>query len=148
MRPAASIPGGRTLMSARRSRKAERLGRQAAELAVAAPQVIAHRLARLALAGPAPSARDREEFRRMGAEKAAAFAESWNAMATGMLEANRTPMASLVRGFWSAPGARRSAASAARQVGREAVGIVQRSLAPAHRRAVANAKRLGRIKLK
>ena len=135
-------------MSARRSRKAERLGRQAAELAVAAPQVIAHRLARLALAGPAPSARDREEFRRMGAEKAAAFAESWNAMATGMLEANRTPMASLVRGFWSAPGARRSAASAARQVGREAVGIVQRSLAPAHRRAVANAKRLGRIKLK
>ena len=135
-------------MSARRSRKAERLGRQAAELAVAAPQVIAHRLARLALAGPAPSARDREEFRRMGAEKAAAFAESWNAMATGMLEANRTLMASLVRGFWSAPGARRSAASAARQVGREAVGIVQRSLAPVHRRAVANAKRLGRIKLK
>lgn len=135
-------------MSARRSRKAERLGRQAAELAVAAPQVIAHRLARLALAGPAPSARDREEFRRMGAEKAAAFAESWNAMATGMLEANRTLMASLVRGFWSAPGARRSAASAARQVGCEAVGIVQRGLAPAHRRAVANAKRLGRIKLK
>ena len=135
-------------MSARRSRKAERLGRQAAELAVAAPQVIAHRLARLALAGPAPSARDREEFRRMGAEKAAAFAESWHAMATGMLEANRTLMASLVRGFWSAPGARRSATSAARQVGREAVGIVQRSLAPVHRRAVANAKRLGRIKLK
>jgi hypothetical protein len=57
-------------------------------------------------------------------------------------------MASLVRGFGSAPGARRSAASAARQVGREAVGIVQRGLAPAHRRAVANAKRLGRIKLK
>ena len=62
MRPAASIPGGRTLRSARRSRKAERLGRQAAELAVAAPQVIAHRLARLALAGPAPSARDRVEL--------------------------------------------------------------------------------------
>ena len=76
-------------MATRRSPKSPPLARQAAERAVAVPQVIAHRLARLARAGPAPSARDREEFRRMGAEKAAAFAESWNAMATGMLEANQ-----------------------------------------------------------
>ena len=74
-------------MATRRPRKTPPLARQAAELAVAVPQVIAHRLTRLALAGPAPSARDRQEFRRMGAEKAAAFAESWNAMAQQALEA-------------------------------------------------------------
>ena len=69
-------------MATRRTRKTPSIARQAAELAVAVPQVIAHRLTRLALAGPAPSARDRREFQRMGAEKAAAFAESWNAMAS------------------------------------------------------------------
>jgi hypothetical protein len=80
----------------------------------------------------------------MGAEKAAAFAESWNAMATGMLEANQTLMASFMRGFWSASGAQRSAASAARRVGRAVTSIVQAGLAPVHRCAVANAKRLSR----
>ena len=131
-------------MATRRPPKTPPLARQAAERAVAVPQVIAHRLTRLALAGPAPSARDRQEFRRMGAEKAAAFAESWNAMATGMLEANQTLMASFMRGFWSASGAQRSAASATRRVGRAVTGIVQKGLAPAHRCAVANAKRLSR----
>jgi hypothetical protein len=131
-------------MVTRRPPKTPPLARQAAELAVAVPQVIAHRLTRLALAGPAPSARDRQEFRRMGAEKAAAFAESWNAMATGMLEANQTLMASFMRGFWSASGAQRSAASATRRVGRAVTSIVQKGLAPVHRCAVANAKRLSR----
>ena len=133
-------------MSPRRPRKTPPVARQAAELAVAVPQVIAHRLTRLALAGPTPSARDRKEFRRMGAEKAAAFAESWNAMATGMLEANPTLMVSFMRGFWSPPSAKRSATSAARQVGRAVTGIVQKGLAPVHRCAVANAKRLSRTK--
>ena len=94
-------PAGDPLMATRRPLKTPPLARQAAELAVAVPQVIAHRLTRLARAGPAPSARDRQEFRRMGAEKAAAFAESWNAMATRMLEANQTLCALLPAGFGS-----------------------------------------------
>ena len=82
----------------------------------------------------------------MGAEKAAAFAESWNAMATQALQANPTLALSFLRAFWSPASARSSAASATRQVGRAVTGIVQKGLAPVHRCAVANAKRLGRTK--
>ena len=133
-------------MSTRRPRKAPPVARQAAELAVAIPQVIAHRLTRLARAGPAPSGRDRREFQRMGAEKAAAFAESWNAMARQTLQAHQTLALSFLRAFWSPARARSSAPSATRQVGRAVTAIVQAGLAPVHQRAVANAKRLSRAK--
>ncbi|MFT3816422.1 MAG: GNAT family N-acetyltransferase [Rubrivivax sp.] len=53
---------------------------QLAEMAVAVPQVVGHRVACMTLAGPAPSARDRREFERMVDEKAVAFAQSWQAM--------------------------------------------------------------------
>ena len=135
-------------MATRRTRKTPSVARQVAELAVAVPQVIAHRLTRLALAGPAPSARDRQEFQRMGAEKAAAFAESWNAIALQALETNQTLALSLMRAFWSPARTKASAPSAIRQVGRAAMGIVQKGLAPVHRCAVANAKRLSRTKRK
>ena len=134
-------------MSTRRTRKAPPVARQAAELAVAVPQVIAHRLTRLALAGPAPSGRDRREFQRMGAEKAAAFAESWNAMAQQALEATPALALSFLRAFWSPARAKSAAKSATRQVSRAALGMVQKGLAPVHRRAVANAKRLSRTNL-
>jgi hypothetical protein len=133
-------------MATHRTRKAPPIARQAAELAVAVPQVIAHRLSRLALAGPAPSARDRREFQRMGAEKAAAFAESWNAMARQTLEANQTLAGSFLRALGSPARAQASVQSATRQVGRAVTAIVQAGLAPVHRRAVANAKRLSRAK--
>ena len=54
----------------RHSRSSARLATQAFELSIAAPQVIAYRLARLAFAGLSPSARDRREFARMGTEGA------------------------------------------------------------------------------
>ena len=135
-------------MTARRTRKTPSVARQAAELAVAVPQVIAHRLTRLARAGPAPSARDRREFQRMGAEKAAAFAESWNAMARQTLEATPTLASAFLRAFWSPARARVAAKSATRQVGHAVTAIVRAGLAPVHRRAVANAKRLSRTKFK
>src|SRR5690349_9060378 len=50
------------------------------KLAVAAPQVIAHRLTRMALAGPTPSERDCQEFTGMGMEKQAVAAQAWMAM--------------------------------------------------------------------
>ena len=135
-------------MATHRTRKTLSIARQAAELAVATPQVIAHRLTRLTLAGPAPSARDRREFQRMGTEKAAAFAESWNAMARQTLDANQTLASSFLRAFWSPARAQASAKSAARQAGRAVTAIVRAGLAPVHRRAVANAKRLSRTKFK
>lgn len=135
-------------MTTRRTRKTPSVARQAAELAVAVPPAVAHRLTRLALAGPAPSARDRREFQRMGAEKAAAFAESWNAMAQQALEATPALALSFLRAFGSPARAKSAATAATRQVSRAALGMVQKGLAPVHRRAVANAKRLSRTKLK
>ena len=42
---------------------------QLVDLGIAAPQVVAHRLARMAAAGTTPSARDRREFTGMVLEK-------------------------------------------------------------------------------
>ena len=72
---------------------------KATQFAWAVPQVIAHRLARMAVAGPVPSRRDRTEFLRMGTEKAAAFAESWNAMATEAFRVQQTISALWWRAF-------------------------------------------------
>ena len=58
------------------------------ELGLAAPEVIAQRLLRMALAGSSPSASDREEFSRMSAEKVSAFYESWNGMFLAAYRAN------------------------------------------------------------
>jgi hypothetical protein len=49
---------------------------KATELALTAPQVIAHRVIRMGMASAVPSPRDRREFQRIGAEKAAAFIET------------------------------------------------------------------------
>ena len=67
-------------MNASSRRKVARLHAQASELLVAAPQVVAHRLGRMALSGPKPSLKDQREFHRMGAEKIAAFGEAWQAL--------------------------------------------------------------------
>jgi hypothetical protein len=131
-------------MSARHRRKAVRTTRQAIELAMAVPQVVAHRVGRATLAGPYPSPRDRHEFRRMGSEKIAAFHESWNAMLIEMFRANLRLYFSplfLVRP-WTALA---PASHVASLQGRTALAILGKGLAPYHRRAVANAKRLRRI---
>jgi hypothetical protein len=71
--------------------------KKSAELAWAAPQVVAHRVARMATAGPGFSARDRKEFQRMGAEKTAAFFESWFALFQQAMVAQQTLSASYFR---------------------------------------------------
>jgi hypothetical protein len=57
---------------------------------------------------------------------------------------------SLVRSFWvpTLLGQPSSAASVARQVQSAALGVLDKGLAPVHRKAVANAKRLARTKLR
>lgn len=102
----------------------------------------------MVVAGAIPSERDRTEFYMMGVEKLAAFTESWNAMAMLMLKANHDLALLFLRSFWS-PWDRVSPSNylAVLQVMNAAAGIVREGMAPVHRRAVANAKRLGRIKL-
>ena len=63
------------------------LAMKTAEMMLASAQVIGHRTGRMALAGPAPSARDRREFALMGQEKVEASAQSVQAMAAHLLSA-------------------------------------------------------------
>lgn len=127
-----------------RKRRARSLAAKSAELAFAAPLVIAHRVARMAVAGSSPSERDRKEFQRMGTEKSAAFSESWNAMAMQAFVANQRLAASLMRSFWTARPL--TAKAIAAQWQNAALGVIGKGMAPVHREAVANAKRLGRAK--
>jgi hypothetical protein len=125
-------------MPQRRRSRAQPLAVKAAELAIAVPQVVAHRLTRMALAGAKPSARDQREFRRMGQEKVHAFWQSWFAMGwafvsswqrawLAMLQGARVPM---------------FAALPALDV------LAGKGLAPIHRHATANARRLARTRLR
>lgn len=135
-----------TTSSKRRSRS---LATQTAELALAAPQVVAHRLTRMALAGHNPSAQDRKEFHQMSAEKVAAFQESWMAMYMQAWKVQQQMVVTAMQSFWM-PWSRTGGAStnAVAQWQKATLGILGQGMAPVHRRAVANAKRLNRSKLR
>ena len=139
-------------MTIRRARSSPTLHAQAAELAWAVPQVVAHRLARIAAAGAKPTLRDRKELTRMVAEKHAAFGESWQAMGLQALHAHQSLAATLARAALRPPSPRRKNAAnlfaLQLQMQQAALAVLGKGLAPVHRRAVANAKRLGKTKLR
>lgn len=110
------------------------LARQATELAIAVPQVMAHRLTRMALAGPVPNARDRREFHGMAQEKVHAFWQSWFAMGWAMTQAMQQAWIAMLLG--------------ARVPLVDAQAVLSRGLAPVHRKATANARRLARTSLR
>jgi len=130
-------------MASRRTRRSKSLAVQSIQLGIAVPQVIAHRVARIALAGGSPSARDRKELHRMGVEKITAFNEAWRAMAAQAFLENQKMALSVMQSFWF-PWVRPKSAS--RQLSNAALGILGKGMAPVRRRAVANAKRLGRTR--
>ena len=137
-------------MTIRRKRSTGTLSTKTAELAFAVPQVVAHRLTRMAQAGPKLSARDRKEFARMVAEKHSAFGESWKAMALQALRSNQAFAVMLARVAWTPPSLQGTPAARAlaAEAQRAAVAVLDKGLAPVHRRAVANAKRLARTRLR
>ena len=108
---------------------------QSVELGIAAPQVIAHRMTRM----------DPAEFQRMGLEKMAAAGEAWTAMAAQAFLENQKIAMSFMQSLWF-PWTRPTPKSLSRQVNQATAAIVGKGLAPVRRRAVANAKRLGRIR--
>ena len=124
----------------KRTRQPTSTAGKLAELGLAAPQVIAHRLTRMALAGPTISARDRKEFTGMVAEKQAAVAQAWAAMFAEGVRLQQQFALSLFTGATPRQHAARTKSAASRMAG---IG-----LAPFHRKAVANAKRLARTKLR
>ena len=137
-------------LTVRRARSSRALHAQAAELAWAVPQVVAHRLARIAAAGAKPTLRDRKELARMVNEKHAAFGESWRAMGLQALRSQQS-LAVLARTALQPPSRRKTAASVFAmqlQLQQAALAVLGKGLSPVHRRAVANAKRLGKTKLR
>lgn len=119
---------------------------QAAELGVAAPWVIAHRLAGIARAGAMPGRRDRAESLRMGTEKFAAGLESWTAMAMLGWSLQQTMFRAALRAM-SARGVS-PATSWAPWIALcfEAARGIEAMASPFHRRAVANSRRLSAVR--
>jgi len=136
-------------MATRRSRKSKSLIAKSMEIALSVPQVVAHRVTRMSLAGPTLSDRDRKEFQMMVSEKHAAFVQAWSDMALHAFRANQAFTASLLRFFFTPFSYRKpSAAPSAAQVHHAAIGVLGKGLAPIHRKAVSNARRLAKTKLR
>ena len=79
----------------------------------------------------------------MGTEKIAAANEAWNAMAVQAFLENQKLALSFMQSLWF-PWIRRKSASS--QLSNAYLGVLGKGMAPLRRRAVANAKRLGRTK--
>ena len=145
-------------MTRKTQRQATRLGQQMTEMMIAAPQVVAHRTTRMLMAGNTPTARDSREFKTMGDEKITAFAESWQAMASQamtsqmQLATTLTQMAFKQSSVWWSPfGASRGMSTAdmtqlGQQMQSAAMQIASKGMAPVRKRAVANAKRLKKVR--
>lgn len=139
---------------ARTSRKTStshaRVARQTLELSLAAPQVVAQRVARMAAAGAGGtlSARDRREFSRMGAEKLEAFQESWMAMGVQLWRTQLTFAQAWTNGMarlWlSGAPLGRWPAVVTLPWAQASAQMAGAALAPVHGRAVSNARRLRR----
>ena len=135
-------------MTTRDNRKTMKLANTFTELAMAVPQVVAHRVARMALSGSTQTARDRKEFELMGEEKVYAFIESWNAMALQAFRAYQQMAFSALQSFWNPIfGLKKPSQSPSSQLSHAATNILGKGMAPVHRRAVANAKRLSQTRL-
>lgn len=116
-----------------------KLAQQAFALSIAAPQVVAHRMGRMAIS--TGSVADQAEFKRMGAEKVEAFVESWTAMWGAAWRAQQAMALQMVQ---SSLRAARPVWPTQEALSRHVLDVMTDGLAPVHRRAAANAKRLGR----
>ena len=143
------------------------LGLKAMQMSAAAAQVIAIRTTRMASHGANPNAADKREMHRMGAEKVDAFSRAGTALASGALPlmagmamqswrtsfdllngmtrlaASRTIPQTMARQRQLADTLMRGGATAGQAAASNATArLAHRALAPVHRKATANAKRL------
>jgi hypothetical protein len=129
-------------MSTRRRHTSRTIARDSYDLALAAPEVVARRVAGMWLAGKNPSQRDRAELHRMSSEKIVAFHESWNAMVLELFRLNVELALSAMWDPWRVVRSRRASA----RIQQAVAAVYGAGLAPVRRRAVANAKRLRRAR--
>lgn len=136
-------------------RKSQKLAQQTADIAFAAPQVITQRLARMALAGPIPTAKDMHEFYTMGAEKVWSAQQSWMAMNLEMARANQQMMMSMMTALWmplsgksgmSGNTAKSTPWFSPLEYQRAMLDIMNKGIAPIRKKAVSNARRLNGAK--
>jgi len=119
-----------------------RVATQATELATAVPQVLAYRLAGIPVPVTAPSAHDRGEIRFMGDDMLAVSTECWNTLAMHTLRASQVLALSFMRPYWF-PWAAAGPSADSAALPSAVTGMVREGMAPMHRRAAANARRLG-----
>ena len=130
------------MTTSRHRRKTLRLAEQFGALGIAAPLVIAHRTSQITAHGTQPNARERAEMQRMVSEKMVAFTNAWVAMGTQAMSAQQSIATAWLRACmtpWGTAGAQGLAAA----MQGAALGVAAGGIAPIHRAAVANAKRLG-----
>ena len=125
-------------------RRGQRISRQFSELYTAVPQVVAHRVARMAVAGLMPGSDHWQETWLMSSEKVSAFNESWLAMWSQVLRSQQEIALASMRDFGSPSWGMQSVGQSVQAMQSAALGVVGQGLAPVHRRALANAKRLSR----
>jgi hypothetical protein len=136
------------------------------ELAIAAPQVVAARSARMLASGATPGKADLAEYSTMWTEKGTAFWESLFAMGTQMAKANQEYARMAAIQWWrlcttpwwfgavrptlgftaSLPRIPALPLPSSAQHNRAAARLVDAALGPVHKRATANARRLARIR--
>lgn len=127
----------------------QHLTTQAIELSMAAPQVVAQRLTRMAFAGVNPSQKDHDELMLMGSEKLLAFQQSWMAMWTQAWHSQMELAESLTRGSLAlASGSAANddhPAQVLMQVPEAAAKVLSAGLAPVHDQTMSNARRLSAL---
>jgi len=116
------------------------------EVGATAPFVIGYRLAGMTRTGSEPNAKDRRELTRMGQEKIDAWYEASLATGQQLFEANLELAGLVWRQVWG--GAALSPAVFNAWFARLGPGVLTASLAPVHRRVVANNRRPARTRLR
>ncbi len=130
--------------------KQMRLSRRASQLAQAVPQVMTQRIGRMMMAGVLPVPGDQLEYYRMSSEKVEAFYESWAAMAAQSWQAQQqfsmwwmqTWWKVALGGWMNPPSLHQLSSHASQRLADSMLDVTMRGMAPVHRKAVANAKRL------
>jgi len=84
----------------------------------------------------------------MTSEKLAAFAASWTTMVLQVLRVQQAIYLSVVRSLWSPWLGSRASSRMTAQLQNAALGVLNKGIAPVHRTATANAKRLTRKPLR
>ncbi len=112
---------------------------------MAAPQVVAQRLTRMAFSGINPSVDDHEELMLMGSEKMQAFQESWMAMWTQAWQSQMSLVESVAISSLDMMSGRDHPVSVFMQMPNQAAEVLSAGLAPLHGKAMDNARRLSAL---